>query len=539
MTRVAIYARYSSELQQERSIEDQFALCRDFAARRNWTVIETYADRAISGASIHGRHEFQRMVEDARDHRFDVLLAEDIDRLARNQADGARLFERLAFLGVPVWTVADGETNEMHWGLKGTMSALFLKTHALKVRRGQAGRVRAGKIPGGLCYGYCVVHATEATGELVRGEREIVEAEAEVVRRIFRDTIAGFTAREIAAALNREGVSAPRGGSWNASTINGSKKRGNGILRQHLYAGRLVWNRQHFIKNPDTGKRITRVNAAGELHFADVPQLRIIEEADWQRVQEIMAGKSSGYGAPKRKSPHLFTGLMKCGRCGRSYVSAGGSAWPRFICAGRREAGICDNRRTISARIVEQCTLGAIERDLLDDRVVAEVVREYAAERRRLKALRVQADRGRARRLGEVERAVANLIALVESGADPQSVMPRLKELDAERARLQDEGKGAGNDVIEIHPGVADHYRTIVRNLRAALAQRPPEQKREVVASVRSLIEKIVVYPNNDPQGRDLELVGQLAALLGTEKLRNSMRRVVAEDGFEPPTHGL
>ena len=67
MTRVAVYARYSSELQRERSIDDQFALCRDFAVRRNWTVTTTYADRAISGASIHGRHEFQRMVEDAKD----------------------------------------------------------------------------------------------------------------------------------------------------------------------------------------------------------------------------------------------------------------------------------------------------------------------------------------------------------------------------------------------------------------------------------------------------------------------------------------
>ena len=503
-------------------------------------MTSTYADRAVSGASIHGRHEFQRMVEDASDRRFDVVLAEDIDRLARNQADGAQLFERLAFLGIPVWTVADGETNEMHWGLKGTMSALFLKTHALKVRRGQAGRVRAGKIPGGLSYGYRVVRTTDATGELVRGERQIVEAEAEVVQRIFRDTIAGLTAREIAAALNREGVPAPRGGSWNASTINGSKKRGNGILRQHLYAGRLVWNRQHFVKNPDTGKRITRVNANDELLFADVPQLRIIDEADWQRVQKIMAGKSSGDAAPaKRKSPHLFTGLMKCGCCGRSYVSAGGSKWPRFLCAGRREAGICDNHRTISARIVEQCTLGAIERDLLDDRVIAEVVREYAHERKRLKASRVEADRRRSRRLGEVERAVKNLLTLVEEGADPQSVLPRLKELEAERAHLQDEGEGARSDVIELHPGIADHYRTIVHDLRAALAERSPERKLEVVASVRSLVEKIVIYPNNDPQSRDLELVGQLAALLSTEDLRNSMRRVVAEDGFEPPTHGL
>jgi site-specific DNA recombinase len=73
------------------------------------------------------------------------------------------------------------------------------------------------------------------------------------------------------------------------------------------------------VKNPDTGKRITRINADGELYFADVPQLRIIAEDDWQRVQKIMARKSSGYATTaKRKSPHLFTGLMKCGQCGRS-----------------------------------------------------------------------------------------------------------------------------------------------------------------------------------------------------------------------------
>ena len=127
----------------------------------------------------------------------------------------------------------------------------------------------------------------------------------------------------------------------------------------------------------------------------------------------------------------------------------------------------------------------------------------------------------------------------MESGADPQSVMPRLKELDAERALLQDKDKAAGSEVIEIHPAVANHYRTIVRNLRAELAERSCEQKREVVASVRALVAKIVIYPNNDPEGRDLELVGQLTALLGTKKPRNGMRRVVAEDGFEPPTHGL
>ena len=100
--------------------------------------------------------------------------------------------------------------------------------------------------------------------------------------------------------------------------------------------------------------------------------------------------------------------------------------------------------------------------------------------------------------------------------------------------------KGARSDVIELHPGIADHYRTIVRDLRAALAERSPERKLEVVASVRSLVEKIVIYPNNDPQSRDLELVDQLAALLSTEDPRNCMRRVVAEECYhERPRHQL
>jgi site-specific DNA recombinase len=142
-----------------------------------------------------------------------------------------------------------------------------------------------------------------------------------------------------------------------------------------------------------------------------------------------------------------------------------------------------------------------------------------------LKASRVEADRRRSRRFGEVERAVKNLLTLVEGGADPQSVLPRLKELEAERSHLQDEGKGARSDVIELHPGIADRYRTTVRDLRAALAERSPERKLEVVASVRSLVEKIVIYPNNDPQSRDLELVGQLAALLSTDASVFARRR--------------
>jgi hypothetical protein len=72
---------------------------------------------------------------------------------------------------------------------------------------------------------------------------------------------------------------------------------------------------------------------------------------------------------------------------------------------------------------------------------------------------RKQDERRRSRRLSEIERAVKGLIALVESGADPQSVLPRLKELESERECLRVDGQDAGSDVIQLHPGIADRYR--------------------------------------------------------------------------------
>jgi DNA invertase Pin-like site-specific DNA recombinase len=233
--RVAIYARYSTELQSDRSIDDQVALCRAYAGRQGWQAVDPpYADYAVSGASVHGRFAFERLVADARRGLLDAILAEDLDRLSRNQADIAGLYEAMTFLGIGIHTFADGLVTEMHIGLKGTMSALFLKALAVKIRRGMAGRVREGKVPGGLTYGYKVTSV---------GEREIVPEKAEVVRRVFRETLEGKTPRGIAYGLNKDGIPSPSGGHWNASTINGSRKRGNGVLRNELYIGRLVWNR--------------------------------------------------------------------------------------------------------------------------------------------------------------------------------------------------------------------------------------------------------------------------------------------------------
>jgi Recombinase len=83
------------------------------------------------------------------------------------------------------------------------------------------------------------------------GEREIDPAQAEIIRRIFKKYADGMAPRQIAPRLNQEAVPSPRGGQWNASTINGNRQRRNGILNNELYTGRITYNRQRFVKDPE------------------------------------------------------------------------------------------------------------------------------------------------------------------------------------------------------------------------------------------------------------------------------------------------
>jgi hypothetical protein len=214
--------------------------------------------------------------------RIDVVVAESLDRISRDQEHIAAFHKQMTFLGIPVITVAEGEISELHIGLKGTMSALYLKDLAQKTHRGLEGRVRDGKSAGGISYGYRVHRELRTDGTLTTGERVIDAEQAAIVTRIFTEYASGLSARAIAAALNDEGIASPDSGkgdgTWGPSTISGNLKRGTGILNNELYIGRLIWNRQRFVKDPQTGKRQARPNPPEEWIIEDVPELRIISD---------------------------------------------------------------------------------------------------------------------------------------------------------------------------------------------------------------------------------------------------------------------
>ena len=140
MMRCAIYARYSSENQRESSLADQARECREYASRNGWDVVEVYSDAAISGSSDN-RPGYQKMLNDARAGRFDVVLAEALDRLSRRLADAAGLHDELSFLRVRLFTKDQGEITKMHTAMMGMVAEQYIADLREKTISRQTGTI--------------------------------------------------------------------------------------------------------------------------------------------------------------------------------------------------------------------------------------------------------------------------------------------------------------------------------------------------------------------------------------------------------------
>ena len=130
-------------------------------------------------------------------------MTEAVDRLGRRLADTAGLQDTLDFLEIRLFTQSVGELTAMHIGITGMMAQMTLKDLGEKTKKGQLGRVKRGKIPAGLAYGYKNVVQLNGEG----GHRSINEPEAEIVRRIFKEYVAGKSPENIERDLNAEAVS--------------------------------------------------------------------------------------------------------------------------------------------------------------------------------------------------------------------------------------------------------------------------------------------------------------------------------------------
>ena len=263
MKKAALYARYSTDLQKEASIEDQFRECGRIADTLGLEVVDYFSDAGFSGGTSY-RPGYQALLKAAREKKFEIVVVEDISRLWRNRADYGTASAELEDLNVHLVTCVGDDTRRDGYGLvlgiKSAIAEHQRREISYRTRRGLEGRALKGWTTGGRCYGF-------GTGSLSRGEPD-------VVRSIFRDRAAGMAFYGIAQKLNRAGVRAPRGKYWNENTV----KR---IQKNPRYAGKAIWGATVAQGGARDSRRVRHVmRPGGPLVVRDCPA--IVDPALWE-----------------------------------------------------------------------------------------------------------------------------------------------------------------------------------------------------------------------------------------------------------------
>ena len=350
MTRVALYARYSSDHQKDSSITDQFRNCEQRAAREGWTITARYEDKAISGATAE-RPGYQQMLKDAKAKQFEVLLVDDFSRLSRDSIETETARRRLVHWGVRLIGVSDGidtqhEGHELLSGFKGIMNQNSNTELRKRIKRGMIGQAAKQYWQGGRVYGYKLVPVLDPTKTDPYGQPKRIGTRLEVdpeqatwVRWIFERYAEGQSPIKIVTELNRRGIAPPgaafrraypRTPSWGALALYGELYRGTGLLNNNLYRGVYIWNRSRREKDPETHRRAFVVRDRSEWIETAMPHLRIVDDALWARVQARRVAVSQGVAVLRavqsrahstgRDPKYLFSGLLVCGVCGGRFV---------------------------------------------------------------------------------------------------------------------------------------------------------------------------------------------------------------------------
>ncbi len=452
MIAAAIYSRRSHEqdvADDAKSVTRQLALARAFASDKGWTILEEYVDDGVSGALATKLTGRARMLAAAADEKFSALIVRDVDRLSRNDEELPGIIYSLRDAGVEVWSYSDRSQVDtrtaMHRGMltmKATFAAAEREAAQQRTREAMRSKAARGHVAGGTVYGYRNIRTD---GHVAR---EIIPAEAEVIRRIFEMAAAGIGYQRIARRLNEENVTAPvprrpgRPRGWAPSTIRAMLL--NDLYRGHVVYGKTRWEYRR-------GRRFKVPTPETEWITCEAPALRLVPEAAWTAAHERLAGTRAAYvrvrnghagGRPVNgaEGRYLLTGLGQCGVCaGGMFVHTRGP-WhrgaPSYGCMTYHTRGrvVCANNLEVPLLDVDTAVLTAVEHHLLRVEVLETGL--YKA----LSALNEpDADPAGPLRseLARLEAEISRLAAAIAAGGHLESLVGLLQEREQRRAHVR------------------------------------------------------------------------------------------------------
>lgn len=514
----AFYGRFSTDKQNEKSVDDQLRLCREYAAKNGYEIVAVYADRAYSGATFKTRPDIQRLLRDVREGRigFRAVIAESTSRIGRDEEDRANVRKRFKFANVALVTPSDGVVIPMVDAIRATIDSQQLADLKVSVHRGMVGVIFENRNAGGRAYGYRPVRGYP-------GKPTIDAAEAEVVLRIFRCyAVDGDSPRAIARALNADDIAPPRGKFWRPATIQGNVRRRNGILRNQIYAGQIIWNRTQMVQDPDSEKRISRIRPEADWKRAEVPHLRIIPDDLWRLAQERLAARAGKGLRGKRGPKHMLHGLLRCGACGAGMASKGKDRkGRRIICSMVRETGRCSNRRGYYLDTIEQCVVDGLKEKLGTPAAIAHYLKVYNEERRRTSGDAIATHNQLTRDLVAAQLELDRLIDLTAKGVVTEAeATERLPQLRTSRDRLQAQLAAAAEPprVIALHPTSIKRYLEDLDRLAGVIGDDLDHGDEGIARELRKLVESVTILPAPAGKPPQVRVRGRLESLLSASE---------------------
>lgn len=323
--RVAAYARVSSGKDAMlHSLSAQISYYNDYiGSRGDWKLAGIYADAALTGTK-EDRPEFQRMLADCRDEKIDMVITKSLTRFARNTVTLLATVRELKLLGVDVYFEKENiHTLSSDGELMLTLLASFAQEESRSASENQKWRIQKmfeeGRPNTGRMLGY----------RLVDGVLQIVPEEAEIVRMIFADFLAGMGKNAIARKLNQMGITSLNNNVWRDNSVYS-------ILKNEKYTGNMLLQKTY---------RLDHISKKYMINHGEVTQFyvensheAIISEDLFEETQQELERRAKLHKASATNKPkHCFTGLIRCCLCGRPYrrkITAGGTKYakPVWVC---------------------------------------------------------------------------------------------------------------------------------------------------------------------------------------------------------------
>ncbi len=386
------------------------------------------------------------------------------------------------------------------------MSELFLDDLRDKTHRGLTGRALAKFSAGGLPYGYRSLPVLEEVrGTVIGYRREPHPDNAAIVREIFARTAAGESMRAIASDLNARGVPSP-GAAWRRKT-----RRHDGrwlvsalhaMLHNEMYAGRYVWNRSTWLKDPETGQRLRRERPRSEWISHEMPELALVDAPTWATVERRLSARHNAFLGGRGAAPrYLLSGLLRCDQCGGALVISGTAPSRQYLCATHHAGGpsACGMKLRVRQVVAETKILAEVEKDLLApeavDLAVSEMQRAWNQD---AEAPACDASP----ELARLDRERDELERLVQAGIlSGSTAAPALERVESQRRSLQAAARvERSRPASAVLFGAESAYRDIVGRMREVIQGTDVPLARE---ALRELLGEIPVRPA--PCGLHLE----------------------------------